>query len=157
MIPDKHSTFMALIILFENLVKARKIFDQETLLTLYHAFVYPHLNYFIHVWDKAYNVQVHDLTVLQNEVVYLVHGVSPKQVKNAEKIYFDSNTLSLKCLYSYDIGILMYRFSKNMLPELFEIAFSNITTMHYHNTRSVYLNHINIKYKWTTRGQRESL
>ena len=34
------------------IIKARKLFDQETLLTLYHTFVYPYLNYCIHVWGK---------------------------------------------------------------------------------------------------------
>ena len=103
------------------ILKARKLFDQETLLTLYYTFVYRYLNYCIHVWGKAYNVHIHDLIILQNKAVRLVHGVSPRT--NANKLYFDHNILSLKRLYSYNIGIFMYKFSKNMLPELFEIFF----------------------------------
>ena len=120
------------------IIKARKLFDQETLLTLYYTFVYPYLNYCIHVWGKAYNVYIHDLIVLQNKAVRIVHGVSPRT--NADKLYFDHSILSLKRLYSYNIGIFMYKFSKNMLPELFDNFFCNVASVHEHYTRSACLN-----------------
>ena len=134
------------------ILKARKLFDQETLLTLYYTFVYPYLNYCLHVWGKAYNVHIHDLIVLQNKAVRIVHGVPPRT--NAQKLCSDSNILSLKRLYSYNISIFMYKFSKNMLPELFENFFSNVATIHEHDTRSARLNHIHIQFKGTTRGQK---
>ena len=134
------------------ILKARKLFDQETLLTLYYTFVYPYLNYCIHVWGKAYNVHIHDLIILQNKAIRIVHGVSPRT--NANKLYFDYNILSLKRLYSYNIGIFMYKFSKNMLPELFENFFCNVASVHEHSTRSACLNHIYVKFKGTTRGQK---
>ena len=92
--------------------------DHETLLTLYYAFVYPYLNYCIHLWSKAYNVHIHDLIVLQNKALRIVHGVSPRT--NADKLYFDQNILLLKPLYCNNIGIFMCEFSKNMLVELFD-------------------------------------
>ena len=134
------------------ILKARKFFDQETLLSLYYTFVYPYLNYCIHVWGKAYNVHIHDLIILQNKAIRIVHGVSPRT--NANKLYFDYNILSLKRLYSYNIGIFMYKFSKNMLPELFENFFCNVASVHEHSTRSACLNHIYVKFKGTTRGQK---
>ena len=89
-----------------------------------------------------------DLIVLQNKVVRIVHGVSPRT--NADKLYFDHDILSLKRLYSYNIGIFMYKFSKNMLPELFDNFFCNVASVHEHNTRSACLNHIYVKFKGTT-------
>ena len=76
------------------ILKARKLFDQDTLLTLYYTFVYPYLNYCIHVWGKAYNVHIHDLIVLHIKAVRIVHGVPPRT--NAQKLCFDSNILTLK-------------------------------------------------------------
>ena len=121
------------------ILKARKLFDQETLLALYFTFVYPYLNYCIHVWGVAYNVHIHDLIVLQNEAVRIVHGVSPRT--NADKLYFDHDILSLKRLYSYNIGIFMYKFSKNMLPELFDF-FSAMLLL--------YMNIVHDRHVWTT-------
>ena len=98
------------------ILKARKLFDQETLLTLYYTFVYPYLNYCIHVWGKAYNVHIHDLIVLQNKAVRIVYGVPPRT--NAQKLCFDSNILSLKCLYSYNISIFLYFISAHYIDNI---------------------------------------
>ena len=48
----------------------------------------------------------------------------------------------------------MYKFSKNMLPELFENFFYNVVSVHEHSTRLACLNHIYIKFKGTTIGQK---
>ena len=48
----------------------------------------------------------------------------------------------------------MYKFSRNMLPELFDNVFCNVAYVHEHNTRSACLNHIFVKFKGTTRGQK---
>ena len=41
-----------------------------------------------------------------------------------------------------------------MLPEVSEKFFSNVATIHEHDTRSACLNHIYIQFKGTTRGQK---
>ena len=46
------------------ILKARKVFNHETLSTLYHTFVYPYLKYCIHVWGRAHNTHLKDLSVL---------------------------------------------------------------------------------------------
>ena len=56
--------------------------------------------------------------------------------------------------YSYNKDIFMYRFSKNMLPELFLKKFYNVASIHEHSTRSACLNHIYVKFKGATRGQK---
>ena len=57
------------------ILKARKVFNMETLLSLYHTFVYPYLSYCIHVWGKAYNTHLNDLIVLQNKAMLIISGV----------------------------------------------------------------------------------
>ena len=42
----------------------------------------------------------------------------------------------------------------SMLPELFDIFFSNVATIHDHDTRSARLNYIYTQFKGTTRGQK---
>ena len=94
------------------ILKARTFSDQETLLTLYYTctFVYPYWNYCIHVWCKAYNAHTHDLIVLDNKAVRIVHGMWPRT--NADTLYFDHNTLSLKHRYCCNIDMYLYKFSK---------------------------------------------
>ena len=50
-------------------------FDNETLLSLYHCFVYPYLPYCIHEWGKAYNTHLNDLVVLYNKAMRIISGV----------------------------------------------------------------------------------
>ena len=45
------------------ILKARKVFDHETLSKVCYTFVYPYLNYCIHVWGRAYNTHLNDLRV----------------------------------------------------------------------------------------------
>ena len=48
----------------------------------------------------------------------------------------------------------MIKFSKNINPELFDIFFCNVASLHEHDTRSACLNHIYVKFKGTTGGQK---
>ena len=60
------------------ILKSRKVFSNETLLSLYHTFAYPYLSYCIHVWGNAYNIHLNDLIALQNKVMRIINGVPPK-------------------------------------------------------------------------------
>ena len=107
------------------LLKARKCFNNETLLSLYHTFVYPYLSYCIHVWDRAFDTHLNELIVLQNKIIRIINGVPPRT--NVERLYVTMGILSLKRIYNYAIGLFMYKYVNNMLPELFVDFFSNVT------------------------------
>ena len=106
----------------------------ETLLSLYHTFVYPYLSYCIHVWGKAYNIHLNDLIVLQNKTMRIISGVPP--ITNIDKLCIENNILIVKHIYSYNIGFFMYKYVNNMTPDVFDNFFSNISDIHQHNTRN---------------------
>ena len=116
------------------ILKARKVFNMETLLSLYHTFVYPYLSYCIHVWGKAYNTHLNDLIVLQNKAMRIISGVPPRT--NIDHFYIENNILIVKHIYSYNIGLFMYKYVNNMTPAVFDNFFRNISDMHQHNTRN---------------------
>ena len=60
------------------ILKARKVFNNETLFSLYYTFVYPYLNYCIHVWGKAYDTHLRHLIVLQIKIIRIINGVPPR-------------------------------------------------------------------------------
>ena len=60
------------------ILKARKVFNNVTLISLYYTFVYPYLNYWIHVWGNAYSTHLKNLLVLHNKVLSIVTGVPPR-------------------------------------------------------------------------------
>ena len=97
------------------ILKARKVFDNETLFSLYYTFVYPYLNYCIHVWGKACDTHLRYLIVLQNKIIRIMNGVPP--LTNVDNLYV-KHILSVKRLYSYNVGLFMYKYSNGLLPDV---------------------------------------
>ena len=134
------------------ILKARKVFDHETLSTLYYTFVYPYLKYCIHVWDRAYDTHLNDIRVLQNKIVRIINGVPPRT--NTDYSYSQQSILSVNRLYYYDIGIFMYKYSNSMLPGMFDNFFHKIEDSHSYCTRQSTAKHMYVKFRSTTGGQR---
>ena len=59
------------------MVKARKVFEQNTLLTLHNSLILLYLIYCIHDWGKAYNTHLNHLIKIQNKAFRLIAGTSP--------------------------------------------------------------------------------
>ena len=87
------------------ILKSKKVFSNDTLLSLYHTFVYPYLSYCIHVWGKAYKTHLNDLVVLQNTAMRIINGVPPRT--NMDNFYIENNILTVKHIYNYSIGLLI--------------------------------------------------
>ena len=126
------------------ILKARKVFNNETLSTLYFTLVYPYLNYCIHVWGRAYNTHLKDLFVLQNKVIRIINGVPPRT--NTEYLYIQHSVLTVKRLYYYNIELFMYKYSNSTLPEMFNIYFDKIEDTHSYNTRKSAANHLYVDF-----------
>ena len=137
------------------ILKSRKVFIQETLSTLYYTFVYPYLNYCIHVRVKAYNTHLKDLCVLQNNIICIINGIPPRT--NVDHLYVQQNILSVNRLYYYNIGIFMYKSSNGMLPEMFDSFFSRIEDTHSYHTHRSSAKHLHVNFRNTLRGQRSSV
>ena len=137
------------------ILKARKVFNNETLSTLYFTLVYPYLNYCIHVWGRAYNTHLKDLFVLQNKVIRIINGVPPRT--STEYLYIQHSVLTVKRLYYYNIGLFMYKYSNSMLPEMFNIYFNKIEDTHSYNTRNSAANHLYVDFRSTSRGQKSCI
>ena len=134
------------------MVKARKVFEQNTLLSLYNSLILPYLNYCIHVWGKAYDTHLNHLIKMQNKAVRLIAGVTPRT--NTVTLYSELNIMPLKSLYMYAIGLFMYKFSNVMLPELFANMFTQVDEVHTYNTRNSANNHLCTSFHPTRRGQK---
>ena len=137
------------------ILKARKVFDHETLLTLYYTFVYPYLHFCIHVWGRAYDTHLNDFRVLQNKIVRIINGVPPRT--NTDYLYSQKRILSVNRLYYYNIGIFMYKYSNNMHPGIFSNLFHKIEDSHSYCARQSTAKHQYVNFRSTTRGQRSCI
>ena len=55
-------------------MKARKYFDQKTLLNLYYTFIY--IVYCDHIWGQTYDKYIAKISVLQRRVIRIIAGVN---------------------------------------------------------------------------------
>ena len=134
------------------IIKARKVFDKTTLLSIYNSLILPYICYCIHIWGNAYQTHLQKLHVLQNKIVRIIAGV-PRRT-SSDHLYCELNILKLKKLYLYAVGLCMYKYENDMLPELFKDMFIKVTDVHEHDTRNATTNQLYIPIYGTVRGQK---
>ena len=62
--------------------------------------------------------------------------------------------MKLKKLQLYAVGLCMYKYENNMLPELFKHMFIKVTDVHEHDTRNATTDQLYIPVSATVRGQK---
>ena len=78
------------------LVKARKYFDNNCMMKLYNAFIYPCLMYCNHAWGSTYKTNLSKLQILQDKAVRIVTGYSRRC--NTEDMYRYNKIMNLDCI-----------------------------------------------------------
>ena len=76
------------------IIKARKVYNETTLLSLYNSLILPYVSYCIHVWGKAYDTHLKHVLVLQNKAVRIIAGVPPRTC--ADNLYLGLDILPVK-------------------------------------------------------------
>ena len=121
------------------LIKSRKVFDTNTLLTLYYSFIYPYLNYCVHLWGSTYDTYVNKIFLLQKKAMRIILGVN--QRAHSEPLFSSLCVLSVSNVYMYNIGLLMYKYHHGLLPNILDMFELN-STIHQYYTRQSNLLHV---------------
>ena len=87
----------------------------------------------------------------KKQIIRISNGVPPRT--NVERLYATMGILSSKRIYNYAIGLFMYKYVNNMLPELFVDFFSTVTDLHHYNIRHANRNSFYVTFYSSTRGQ----
>ena len=133
------------------IIKARKVFNETTLLSLNNSLILPYVSYCIHVWGKAYDTHLKHVMILQNKAVRVIAGVPPRT--NADNLYLELDVLPVKKIFVYAISIFMYKNMNEMLPELFRDMFTPISDIHIYDTRQAKNKKLFVSFKSVSRGQ----
>ena len=114
------------------IIKARRIFEKDTLLTLYYSFIFPYFNYCIQLWGSTYKSYLDKLVILQKKVIRIIAGVNRRM--HSVPIFNNLRVLNLDNLFRYSIGLLMYKYHHGWLPNVLDM-FTKNKDIHAHNTR----------------------
>ena len=117
------------------LIKARKYFTHECMITLYYSFVFPYLIYCNNIWDSTYKSNLSKLQVLQNKAVRIMTGSNLR--RNTDAMFTESELLNLKDINVYLVGKFMYNVYHEKVPDVFEGFFVYNYQVHEHNTRTL--------------------
>ena len=115
------------------ILKARKLFDRETLITLYYSFIYPYLQYCNHVWGNTYITYLQKLYILQKRIVRIIAGVKPREP--SAPIFEDLKILSIFDINIYVIGKFMFEVYHHESLKVFVLMFKANSDVHNHSTR----------------------
>ena len=101
--------------------KARKLLELNTLITLYYSMIYPYLIYCIEVWGNAGQTYKNSLIKLQKKVVRIM--TCSGYLTETDPLFKKLKILKLEQIYSMSIAVLMFKYVKGMLPQIFNDLF----------------------------------
>lgn len=130
------------------LLNARHYFQKHTLLTLYYAFKYSHLNYCISSCGLTYRCHIAPLQHIQNNAVCII-APAPYNA-HVNPIFPYLNLLTINKIIWYNHSIVIYRVLKN--PQLHYIIGRN-SLANRNNTRFFLKNNLLFRKSRSNYGQ----
>ena len=113
--------------------KARNVLNKDSLLSLYYAFIYPHLSYCNQIWGNIPITTLNKLVVLQKRAVRIICGVHPRT--HTGPLFEELKILNMQKMNRYLVGQMMYRYHRGELPDVFSSFFTYNRSVHRYGTR----------------------
>ena len=107
---------------------------------MYYSFIFPYISYCIEIWGSANDSLLTSVFKLQKQAVRII--VSAGYRAHTEPIFSQLNVLPLSKVYQMNIILFMYKFSNDMLPNIFTDMFRWNKDIHQHNTRQARKIHV---------------
>ena len=121
--------------------KAKKLLKKNTLINLYHSYIYPYLIYCIEAWGNASNCHLEQLYLTQKKVARMISFTNYNA--HSIDIFKQLNILPLNKLVINRIGIMMYKYANNLLPPVINYMYTTNSDIHNYTTRQKHLLHVN--------------
>ena len=115
------------------ILKARKKLNKSVLLNLYNSFAYPYFIYCNHVWGNTYPSNFNKMVVLQKKLIRIV-TCSPYRA-HSKPLLVANKVFSVHEINVYIVGMFMYKYCNNGLPDIFNDFFQRNSEIHNINTR----------------------
>ena len=113
--------------------KIRYFVDISILKTLYYAIIHPFLTYGILAWGNTYRTSIEPLFILQKKALRLM--TFSKIDQHSSPLFKSLEIVKIYDLVVLNIALFMYKFHNRILPSCFSSLFTQLNTIHYHNTR----------------------
>ena len=102
---------------------------------LYYSFAYPYFMYCNHVWENNYPANLEKLVLVQKKLVRIITN-SPVR-SHSEPLLYAKRLLTVTGINEYVVGMFMYQWVNENLPQIFKNLYQYRRDRHEHNTRNV--------------------
>ena len=99
------------------LLKARKILDKESLITLYNALIKPYFTYGLTIWGNTFKSHLKKLETLQKKIMRIINFSD--YTAHTAPLFRKMKIMTTTQLYEYFSGIHIYKCVNHILPKLF--------------------------------------
>ena len=122
------------------LYKCKPYFTENTLMSLYYSFIYPHFTYCVEVWGNNYDSYLDPLVKLQKRAIRVI--TNSKKYDHTSPLFLKLHLLRFREIYVYCSQLFMYKHHHEILPNIFLEFFQRNNTIHDHHTRQEYFLHV---------------
>ena len=117
------------------LYRIRPYLNKPSLKLLLHSLIISHIKYAIICYGRTNKTTLAPLNVLLNRALRCINYLGRRD-KKTSLIYFDKNILKIEDIFKLELGKFCFKFCKNVLPTAFNNYFTNLQSIHSHNTRN---------------------
>ena len=116
------------------LSKLRSFLPSTTLFSLYNTLIFPYLNYCNIVWARTSTNKLKSLITIQKRAIRICTLSHP--CDHTAPLFARLHTLTITDINKLQTGILMFKYTNNLLPRTFSSYFTSISDIHHYHTRS---------------------
>ena len=129
--------------------KLKYFLPSNILYNIYNALILSHISYGILAWGRAYDTLLNRILILQKRSLRIIEHAEHRAL--TDPLFYSRKILKVKDIYSLQLGIFMYQYHNNELPNSFRSMFTTNKQIYSYNTRQC--NKIHIPYLRTSQAQ----
>ena len=114
--------------------KLKQVLPPQGLLSLYNTLILPHLQYGVLAWGNTYQTYLNKIYIIQKKALRLINNSGYRS--HTRPLFFKFKCLTVFNIYKYHLGVLMYKFDRQILPAAIQNMFTLNSSIHNYNTRS---------------------
>ena len=111
----------------------KNILDQQNLVMLYNAIVYPHITYGVLLWGSAFKKHIKTIEIMQRKIIRIIAHVPYNS--HTHPIFTQLKMLKFEDIYKLYLGKFMFSSVNFTLPQPLLHMFTYNRDLHQHNTR----------------------
>ena len=112
----------------------KDVLNLKTTKDLYYSFISPYLNYCCCVWGLACITYLSKLHIIQKRIARLILG--KQKYYPSHGLFTELDMLSIYGINKCSLGMLCYKFTFGLMPDVFDNFFTKVSKVHRHHKKS---------------------